>query len=144
MHPAGNECQHIAGWAVEPMRIVGDEQQRSGLRGLHQEIQRRQGNQEEVWRNGIAQAKRRLQRGAVRRRKSVEAPEQRLQQLMQPGKRQMCLRLRTRNGQRPHPAGCRVLATFRHQRRFSDASLAAHDDSTAALTRAVDEVAQNA
>jgi hypothetical protein len=47
------------------------------------------------------------------------------------------------NGQRPHPAGCRVLAAFRHQRRLSDASLAAHDDSTATLTCTVDKVSQN-
>jgi hypothetical protein len=126
------------------MCIVGDEQQRNGLRSLHQEIQCRQSNQEQVWRNGIAQAERRLQRGALRRRKNVELSEQRLQQLMQPRKRQMCLRLRTINGQRPHPAGCRVLAALRHQRRFSDASLAAHDDRTATLTRTVDQVAQNA
>jgi hypothetical protein len=46
MHPAGHEGQHIAGWAVEPMCIVGDEQQRNGLRSLHQEIQCRQSNQE--------------------------------------------------------------------------------------------------
>ena len=33
MHPAGHEGQHIAGRAVEPMRVVGNEQQWSGLRG---------------------------------------------------------------------------------------------------------------
>jgi hypothetical protein len=62
---------------------------------------------------------------------------------VQPGERQVCLRLRTGNGQRPHPAGCRNLADFPDQRRFSDASLAAHDDSSATLTRTVDEVTQN-
>jgi hypothetical protein len=35
-------------------------------------------------------------------------------------------------------------AGLRHQRRLPDASLATHDDSTAALTRTVDKVVQNA
>jgi hypothetical protein len=47
------------------------------------------------------------------------------------------------NGQHPHPAGCRVLAAVRHQRRLSDASLAAYDDSTATLTYAVDKAPKN-
>ena len=83
-------------------------------------------------------------RCALRRRKNVELREQRLQELMQPGKSQMRLRLQTLGGQYAHAAGCRVPADLRHQRRLSDASLAAHDDSTAALTRMVDKVVQNA
>jgi hypothetical protein len=35
------------------------------------------------------------------------------------------------------------LEFFRHQRRFSDASLAAHDDSTANFARTLDQAAQN-
>ncbi len=46
------------------------------------------------------------------------------------------------DGQDPHPAGHSVPAV-RHQRRLPDASLAAHDDSTAALTHTVGKVAQD-
>jgi hypothetical protein len=63
---------------------------------------------------------------------------------MQPGKRQMRLRLHTQGGQYAHAAGCRAPANLRRQRRLTDTSLATHDDSTAALTRMVEKVAQNA
>ena len=120
---ARHERQRLRRRAVEPLRIVHDADQRPLLRHVGQQAQDRQADEEAIRRVAVAQAERRAERLALRAGKALQAIHERRAELMQPGERELHLRLDAR---RPGDAAARrVPHQVLEQRALADAGLAA-------------------
>ena len=127
--PARDERERLRRCAVEPLRVVHDADQRPFLGHVRQQAQDRQADQEPIRRVAVAHAERRAQRLALRARKALQPIRERRAQLMQPGERELHLRLDAR---RPGDAAAgRVLHQIAQQRALADAGLAAQQERPA-------------
>ena len=108
---------------IEPLRVVDHAEQRALGRGLGQQAEHGQPDQEAVRRRTGAQAEGRAERILLRRGNVVEPVQQRRAQLVQAGEGQLRLRL---DACRPdHPAAGRLAHQVLQQRRLADPGLPA-------------------
>ena len=94
--PARHERERLRRRRVEPLRVVDDADQRPLLRRVGQQAQDRQPDEEPVRRVAVAQAERRAERIALRAGQALEPVHERRAQLLQPGERELHLRLDAR------------------------------------------------
>ena len=119
-----NEPEDLRRGAIEPLLVVHQADQRMLLGDLGQQAQDGQPDQEAVRRRPGTEAERGPQRSALRSRETLEATQHRRAQLVQPGERELHLRLDP--GGARHPAARGVLDQVVQQRRLAHARLAAH------------------
>ena len=93
---ARHERERLRRRPVEPLRIVHDADQRPVLRRVGQQAQGRQADEEPIRGVAVTQPERRAQRVALRAGKALEAIHERRAELMQPGERELHLRLDAR------------------------------------------------
>jgi hypothetical protein len=99
LQPPGNESQDCQGGLIEPVRVVHNQDQRTGLRRFADQLMRRQRHPEQVGLKVAGDAERRLEHAPGPIGQHLPDPEDRLKQLMQPGKRKLGFRLNTRGQQ---------------------------------------------
>jgi hypothetical protein len=120
---ARDERQRLLGGHVEPLRVVHDADQGSVLRGVGEQTQDRQTDEEPIRRVAVAQTKRDAKRIALRAGKALQTVQERRAQLLQPRVRELHLRLDTR---RPGDAASRrVRDQIFQQRALADPGLPA-------------------
>jgi hypothetical protein len=141
MQAACEEGQHVIGGPVQPLGILHNHQQRPSGGGVSEQLQRRQGDEEQVRWGRLHHAEGRQQRRPLPRGQPICAPEDRSQQLMQPGEGKARLRLHPGDGEHRHPPGPGKLLGLPQQRRLPDSGLAAHHQGRAAFTDPVDQAA---
>ena len=113
LQAARHEREHLRRGAIEPLLVVHQADQRPLLGHVGEQAQDGQADEEEIRRRPGTDAERRPQRIALRNRQTLEAIEHRRQQLMQPGERELHLRLDTggtRHAAIPTPARPRTPA----------------------------------
>jgi hypothetical protein len=128
-NPPGGERQGPRRRPVQPLRVVDDAQHRRVLRGVGQQRQGGQTDQEGVRRRSNLLPEAHLQRLPLRAGQAVEPVEQRCTQLVHPREGQLHLELGAGGAQQPHIAGARHGIV--DQCGLADAGLAAHHDRTA-------------
>jgi hypothetical protein len=94
--PAGHEDQGLRRRAIQPLLVIYQADQRPLPGYLRQQAQDGQAHQEPVRRRAGAEAERGLQRIPLRRWQTGQPLQHRRTQLMQPGERQLHLRLNAR------------------------------------------------
>ena len=128
--PAGDERERLRRGLVQPLRVVDQADQRPLLGDIGQQAQYRQSDQEPIRRAAVAQPECRAQRVALRAGQVIQMVQHRRAQLVQPGERQLHLRLHAR---RPRDPGIRrALRQELQQRRLADPRLAPHHQHSAA------------
>ena len=124
-----HEGQRLRRGAVEPLGVVHDTDQRSLLGHLRQQAQDSQADEEPIRRVAVPQPERRPQRLALRVRQALQAIRERRAELLQPGERELHLRLDAR---RPCDATAgRVVHQIGEQSALADAGLAAQQQRPA-------------
>ena len=109
VQPAAREGQRVQRTAVQPVRVIGDHQDRGPFRQIRQQRQDGHPGQQRVRRTGIRRnAQRPQQRLGLPPRQPGGNRQHRPQQLMQPGEREPGLRLPASDRQHPHPRGPRA------------------------------------
>ncbi|HEV8153738.1 MAG TPA: hypothetical protein VGP78_12430 [Solirubrobacteraceae bacterium] len=138
LEPARCEDERVAGRAVEPMRVVGDAEDRPRVGRLREQAEHSQRDPEPVGDVVVGQGERCPQRGGLRLGQRGQVVKRGARQLMQPGEGQLRLRLHARAAQHGHPVGARD--GVGHQGGLADARLAAdHQHAAATLARAVEQ-----
>ncbi len=123
--PPRDEGQRLRGDPIKPLSVVHDADQRLLLGHLGQQAEHRQPHQETVRRAPRTQTERDGQRITLRTGKATEMPHHRHAQLVQPGERQLHLRL---DASSPRDlTSCRAPHQVLHQRGLADPRLAAQD-----------------
>ena len=123
--PASHERERACRRSVEPLRVIHDAEQRPLLRGLGQEPQHRQSDEERIRRSPAARPKAMAQRVALGLRQVLHELEDRRAQLLQRRERQLHLRL---DAGGPHDAELRRrLDRPLEQGGLADARLSVHD-----------------
>jgi hypothetical protein len=117
---------------IKPLLVIHQAHQRPGRSHLRQQAQDGQADQEPVRHRPRTQAERSPQRITLRHRHTPQPIQHRRAQLMQPGERQLHLRLDPRGGR--HPATRRPPGQVIQQRRLARTRLATHHQRPA-LTR---------
>jgi hypothetical protein len=131
--PARDERQRLRGHPVEPLRVVDDAHERLLFGGVGQQAQDRQPDEEAIRRRSGTQAKRRVQRVALRAWQMPATVEHGCAQRVQAGECELHLGL---DACRPgDPASPRASRQVPQQGGLADARLAAEDQHTA-LARA--------
>ena len=103
--PAGDERQDLRRRLIEPLGVVDDADERLLLGDVGEQRQRREPDQEAVWRGALAQPEHRRQRAALGRRQPLEVIEHGRTELMQPAVGQLHLRLDTHRSGEAHSRG---------------------------------------
>ncbi|CNF68500.1 Uncharacterised protein [Mycobacterium tuberculosis] len=119
---------------VEPLRVVDDAEQRTVLRGLGEQAQHREPDEQRAGRGGLAQAECRLDRLALRCGQPLGGAHHRAAQLLQSGVGELHLRLGRDDALDPD-AGRGIRDRPVQERGLADPGLAA-DDERAAEARA--------
>jgi hypothetical protein len=118
---------------IQPLLVIDQADQRLLLGHVGEQAQNRQPEEKTIWRRPVTNAERSPQRIALRHRQTFQVIQHRRQQLMQPGKRKLHLRLNTCGAH--HPAARRLVDQVVQQGRLAHARLAAQYQCPA-LTRA--------
>jgi hypothetical protein len=95
LQPTRDEREGLRRGAIEPLLVIHDANQRLLLGHVREQAQNRQADEKAIRRRPGTDAERRPHRGALRTGETLEAIQHRRQQLMQPGERQLHLRLDT-------------------------------------------------
>jgi DegT/DnrJ/EryC1/StrS aminotransferase family len=143
-HAPRDESHHLAGRSVEPLRVLRDEQERRPLGGFTEEVQGREAIKKRSEGSDSPIPNAGSERVALTRRQAPKVCEQRRQQLMQTGERQMSLRLHSTRSEDLHSVGNRASARRLEQRRFANRGLAANNDCPAAAFDCVDQLFEGA
>ncbi len=130
--PPRDERQNLRRGMIEPLLVIDQAHQRPGRSHLRQQAQHRQADQKPVRHRPRTHPERGPQRITLRHRQPPQPIQHRRAQLMQPGERQLHLRLDTRGGR--HPAARRPPGQVLQQRRLARTRLAPHHQRPA-LTR---------
>jgi hypothetical protein len=117
---------------IEPLFVIDQAHQRPSRSHLRQQAQHGQADQKPVRHRPRTHPEGSPQRITLRPRQTLCPIQHRRQQLMQPGERQLHLRLDTRGGH--HPAARRPVGQIFQQRRLARSRLATYHQSPA-LTR---------
>ena len=142
LQAARHERQDLRRGAIEPLLVIHHTDQRPLLGHLREQAQDRQTDQKAIRRRPGTDTERGQQRITLRNRETLDAIQHRRQQLMQPGERQLHLRLDT--GGAHHPAARRLRDQVLQQRRLAHTRFAAHHQRPA-LTAAnrLDELVED-
>lgn len=127
---ARHERERLGRCLVEPLGVVDEADQRLLLRGVRQQAQHRQANQQAVGRLAGRESERRGECVALGAWQVRQPFQQRYAQLMQAGERDLHLGLRAGNPHDPTPGAHRRQVV--QQRRLADARLTAQHEHTAA------------
>lgn len=101
---AGSEGERVEGGAVQPLRVVGRHQQRLFVGQFGQQGEYGDPGEQGIGRRGlVGEPERAAQRLGLTGRQAHHAVQHRAQQLVQPGERQVPLRLAAGGRQHPHP-----------------------------------------
>ena len=136
---ASDESERIGGWAVEPLDVVGDHQDRAASGGIREQREGRQGDEERVFGRSLDQSERHTERRVLRLRQRLEPGEDRPEQKVKAGERQICLRPDTGRREHSHLRGPGQLDSPLQQRRLADPGVAADQERPAAGRRLGDE-----
>jgi hypothetical protein len=134
-----DECEHIGSQRVEPVRVLDEEEQRCVAGHVGQEIERCHGDPVVLRRDVVRQSERGVERVPLDRRQIGCAFAHRTQQLMQPGKGQVCLGLNASRGEHGHAPLARGPRGLGQQPRLADPGLAAKHERLAARRDLVEE-----
>ena len=115
--------------SVQPFRVVDHAQDRAALRRIRQQAQHRKTNEEPVGHRACAQPERGLQGLTLRRGQPIDRVEQRCAELVQPGERQLHLRLDAAGPQDGHVRSRAERVV--EQRGLADPRLTAQDEYAA-------------
>ena len=130
------EHERLGGAGVEPVRVVDEAQQRLPLRRLGEQREHGERDEEPLVARAVGEAERAAQRARLRRRQPVGVAEDRPQQLVQAGVRDLRLGLDAAPAEHAHAR--RQAARLLEQRRLADTRLPAEDeDGAAGFPRAV-------
>lgn len=133
----GDEGQHLGRPAVQPLRVVDEQQQRLLLSGFGEQPENPEADDEAVRSSAGAQAERDLERRTLRIGQPLEVRRQRRAHLMQAGERELHLGLHTGCAQRVHAIGPRPQVL--QQRGLPHSRLAPHHErGTAARANGVE------
>ena len=102
---AGNEGEYVGAGLVQPVRILSHQQERRT--GVGEQIEGSKSDQVEIWNAAVGKTERGFQGVALGERQRFDAPADRVQQLVQPGIREVLFRLRPSGGKHVHPTGLR-------------------------------------
>ena len=127
--PPGDEHERICGCVVEPLGIVDEAQERLIFRGLGEQAQDCERDEEAVLASPCCQAERSTEGGGLRRRKALYVPENRADDLVQSGERELRLRFHPGAAEHAHVAG--LVARVLQKRGLADARLAGDDEDGA-------------
>jgi hypothetical protein len=98
-----DEAQHAGGGAIEPVRVLGDDQQRRALGGVGEQLEHGERDQEAVGRCRLGHAEGGQKCRLLRAGQPVGMIEHRQHELVQPRKRQLRLGLHPGRAQHLHP-----------------------------------------
>ena len=121
---ARHEPQDLRGGAIKPLLVIHQADQRLLLGRVGQQAQHGQTDQKAIRRRPGTQAERGPQRITLRNRQTIDVIQHRRAQLLQPGERQLHLRLDTRSTR--DTAARRSPGRILQQRRLTYARLTAH------------------
>ena len=114
---------------VDPLHVVGEDDDRPLLRERRQQAERRRADEMGLGRGGRREPERGLERDALRAGQAPELAEHRAQQLVQPAECDLDLRLDAAHAQ--HGGGARHRGGVLEQRRLADPRLAAQHEHPA-------------
>jgi len=134
-----NKSEHVCGRAVEPVRVLDDEQQRPIVGDLRYEVQRGHRDPVVLRRDLLRQSERGVERVPLDRRELDCALAYGTQQLMQSGKGQMRLGLHAGRGEHGHAPLASLSRGVRKQTRLPDSRLAAEHERLATRRDLVQE-----
>ena len=97
------KADHAQTGPVQPVDIVGDQDERALVGRFAHKLVRREGDQKRVGLESAGDAERRLQGSASVGRAEVPSFQNRAQELMQPGEGELSLRFNAGSRQRAHP-----------------------------------------
>ena len=137
-----DERQRPEARAIEPVRIVEDEDQRRGVGRVADELVGAERDKERVRLEVVRDAERRLERAPLRGGQGVLTPADRMQQLVQSGEGELGLGLDADGRQRARPDRAGALPRTVQQRRLADARLAAEQQPAAAFADVIDDVVE--
>ncbi len=138
--PSGDEDERVRGCVVEPLGIVDQAQERLIFRGLGEQAQDCERDEEAVLASPGCQAERSAEGGRLRLRKALYVPENRPDDLVQSGERELRLRFHPGAAEHAHVAG--LVARVLQERRLADARLAGDDqDGAARRASAIEKLA---
>ena len=140
-HAPGDEAEHVGGSAVQPVRVVDQAQQRPLGRGLYEQPERRQRDEELGGRRAAAHPEGRGERVTARFRQTVEAVEQRAAELMQARERQIHLLLHA-DGAHDTAVGLPPGKTFQQRGLAGAAVTAQHERASVAAADVGDQAIQ--
>jgi len=130
--PAAHKRQHLARGRIQPVHVLGDNQDRRPPGCGRQQLQDRQPHERHRRSHAAAHPQGGQQRIALAAEQPAGSGQHRVQQLVQPGKRHVRLHRDTRAGQHPHPAPGRAPDGQLRQRRLPHARIAEHQQRPAA------------
>ncbi len=136
---AGDEGEGIGGWAIEPLDIVGDDQDRGAGGRVREERERCEGDEERVLGRSLDEAKRHAEGRILRLRQRVEPCEDRSKQLVEASEGQVCLGPDAGRMEDPHPRGLGQHDGPLQKRRLADARIAVDQERPATGRRLDDE-----
>ena len=119
------------------MRVIHDKHDRACLGRLAHELEGSESDSVGIRLDLLAGAKRRAQRPPLRSWKPGGLPEDGVQQLVQPGERELGLLLHSHGGQSPTARSLGSLPGEAQERGFADPGLASEDQRSAAYLEAV-------
>jgi hypothetical protein len=134
-HPVGR--QRLSRGRVQPLSVIHHGDDRAFLRGLTQQAQRRDEDNEPVRDGTLLLAERAAQRPRLRRRQPVQVRQHGAQQPVRRRERQRRFRLNALSPQ--HLRARRARRHVGQQRRLSDPRLAAHNHDPTAAGRRIRE-----
>ena len=128
--PPGDEDERVCGCVIEPLSIVDQAQERLIFRGLGEQAQDRERDEEAVLASPRCQAERSTEGGSLRLRKTLDVLENRADDLVQGGERELRFRFHPGAAEHAHAGG--LVARVLQERRLADARLAGDDEDGAA------------
>jgi hypothetical protein len=127
--PPGDEAEDQSRGGVQPLGVLDDAEQRVVLGDGGQQAERRERDEEAVGRAPRRHPERDPQGFRLRRGERADPVEHRRAQLMDPGERELHLRLHARDLREPEARD--LTGGVLHQRRLADARFAADDEDGA-------------
>jgi hypothetical protein len=139
--PSSDESENLVREAIEPLRVIDHDEDRSIRGRVGQQRQCRKADQERILRGPLGEPERGLEGGPLWWRQLPDLTEEGPEQLVESGERQMRLGPHSGDPKDAHAAGpCRLDARL-EERRLSDPGIASEQQHTAVAGRRGDKFA---
>ena len=125
---------------IQPLRVVRDREEPGIPRFFGQEVQRPEADEEQVRGFRVGDAERGSERVALRIGQPIDSVEDRSEELVETGEREMALGLHARRPQDLHPAFSRGSLRFDEERGLPDAGRTTHEQRTTGAEEVADRV----